>query len=206
MNPAVRLSATTTLVFALFHGALAQKAGIGLKLGPQASKTPTELLRTTWMPGAVAGIYAPWRVGPRMEIQPEVLFSVMGSGFVEPDDDRYSVRSMYLQVPVSFKLYLSNAFNFHGGVQASRLIRADRSFADDRTDFTTRLNRMDYGLIGGLGVDLRNGVDFTLRYLNGMTPILANDQVLFPRNQVLSFTVGYRVKQIKVSNRSRRRR
>lgn len=206
MNPAVRLCATTFLVLALYHDALAQRAGIGLKFGPQISKAPTELLRTTWLPGVAAGIYAPWRVGPRMELQPEVLLSVMGSGFVEPDNDRYSVRSVYLQVPVSVKIYLSNSFNFHGGVQASRLIQAERSVADDRTDFTSRLNSMDFGLIGGLGMDMKNGVDFTIRYVNGMTPILTNDQVLFPRNQVLSLTIGYRVKQVRVSNRSRRRR
>ncbi len=206
MHPVNRLSATIISVLALLLGSTAQKAGIGFKVGPQASRTPTELLRTTWIPGASIGLYTPWRVGPRMELQPEVLLSMMGSGYVEPDEDRYTVRSIYFQVPLSFKFYLSNTFNLHGGVQASRLIQAERIVADGTSDFTERLNRMDYGFIGGIGVDLRSGVDFTLRYLTGMTPVLANDQVLFPHNQVLGATVGYRMKQIRVSNRSRRRR
>jgi len=206
MHPVVRLCATTTLLVACTHGATAQYAGIGLKLGPQASKTPNALLQTTWLPGAVAGIYAPWGVGPRMELQPEILISAMGSGYIEPDQDRYTVRSMYIQVPVSFKMYLSNAFNLHGGVQASRLISAERTFAEDRSDFTSRFNRMDYALIGGLGLDLASGFDFTLRYLNGMTPVLANDQVLFPRNQALSMTAGYRMVQVRTKNKSRRRK
>lgn len=206
MKPAGRLCATIILECALFHGAFAQMAGIGFKAGPLMSRTPTELLRTTWVPGAVGGIYIPWGVGPKMELQPEVLLSAMGSGFVEPDDDRYSIRSIYLQVPLSFKLYMSNTFNIHGGVQASRLIQAQRSVAEESSDFTDRLNRMEYGFIGGAGLDLATGVDFTLRYQYGMTPVLANDQVLFPRNQAVSVTVGYRVTQVKVSNRSRRRR
>lgn len=206
MHPAVRLCATTTFLVAAIHGANAQKAGLGLKLGPQASKTPSELLQTTWLPGAVVGIYAPWGVGPRMELQPEILISAMGSGYIEPDADRYTVRSMYIQVPVSFKMYFSNVFNLHGGVQASRLISAERTFAENRSDFTNRINRMDYALIGGLGLDLSSGFDFTVRYLNGMTPVLTNDQVLFPRNQALSVTAGYRMVQVRTKNKPRRRK
>lgn len=206
MSPFTRLLATIVPLVALHHGSFAQKAGIGFKGGVQMSRTPTELLRTTWIPGASIGIYAPWGVGPKMELQPEVLIAAMGSGFVEPDEDRYTIRSIYLQVPLNFKLYVSNTLNFHAGVQASRLIQAERTLGEERFDHTERLNRMDYGFIGGLGLDLGRGVDLTLRYLNGMIPVLANDQVLFPRNQAISGTVGYRLKQIRVAGRSRRRR
>ncbi len=206
MALSLRICTTVFAASVLASGTFAQKAGIGLKGGPLASRTPTELLRTTWTPGLTGGVYLPWGVGPKMEIQPEILISAMGSGFIEPDDDRYSIRSIYLQIPVSFKLYFSNTMNIHAGLQASRLIQAQRVAGDDRRDFTDRMNRMDYGLIGGLGADLRRGLDFTVRYINGMTPVLSNDQVLFPKNQAVSLTVGYRMTQMSVAGKSRRRR
>lgn len=206
MALSLRICTTLFTASVLISGAFAQKAGIGLKGGPLASRTPTELLRTTWTPGLTGGVYLPWGVGPRMEIQPEILIAAMGSGFIEPDDDRYSIRSIYLQVPVSFKLYFSNTLNMHFGVQASRLIQAQRIDGENRTDFGERLNRMDYGFIGGLGIDLRRGLDFTARFIYGMTPVLSNDQVLFPKNQAVSLTVGYRLTQMSVANKSRRRR
>lgn len=206
MALSLRICTTVFTASVLASGTFAQKAGIGLKGGPLASRTPTELLRTTWTPGLTGGVYLPWGVGPKMEIQPEILIAAMGSGFIEPDDDRYSIRSIYLQIPVSFKLYFSNTMNVHAGMQASRLIQAQRVDGEDHRDFTDRLNRMDYGLIGGLGADLSRGLDFTARYIYGMTPVLSNDQVLFPKNRAVSLTVGYRLTQMSVANKSRRRR
>lgn len=206
MALSIRTCITLLAASALVSGACAQKVGIGLKGGPLVCRTPTELLRTTWLPGLTGGIYIPWGIGPRMEIQPEVLVSAMGSGFIEPDDDRYTIRSLYIQVPVNFKFYVSNTLNLHGGVQASRLIQAQRIAGENTRDFSERLNKMEFGLIGGIGADLQRGLDLTVRYINGMTPILSNDQVLFPRNQAVSVTVGYRMTQMSVTNKSRRRR
>lgn len=185
---------------------MAQKAGIGLKAGPQLSYTHSELIETRMLPGGVLGVYVPWGLGPRLEVQPEVLLSAMGSGFVANTGEVSTIRSYYLQVPVNVKLYLSNVVNFHAGLQASQVLKAERTSSDERNDFTRRLNRMDYGLIGGLGLDFRSGVDLTLRYLNGMTPVLEGDQILFPRNRALSLTVGYRLKEIRMRTVARRRR
>lgn len=185
---------------------MAQKAGIGLKAGPQLSYTHSELIETRMVPGGVVGIYVPWGLGPRLELQPEVLLSAMGSGFVANTGEVSTLRSYYLQVPVSAKVFLSNVVNFHAGIEASRVLKAERTVADARNDFTQRLNSSDFGLIGGVGFDFPNGVDLTLRYLNGMRPVLANDQILFPKNRSVSVTVGYRMKEISVKPKARRRR
>lgn len=185
---------------------MAQKAGIGLKAGPQLSYTHSELIETRMVPGGVVGIYVPWGLGPRLELQPEVLLSAMGSGFVANTGEVSTLRSYYLQVPVSAKVFVSNVVNFHAGIEASRVLKAERTVAEERNDFTQRMSSTDFGLIGGLGFDFTNGMDLTLRYLNGMRPVLANDQILFPRNRSFSFTVGYRLKEIRMKAKSRRRR
>jgi len=184
----------------------AQQLGIGFKLGPQASKTRSETIRTTFLPGGVAGIYIPWGLGPRMELQPEVLINYMGSGYIEPDDDRFTTRTLYLQFPVNFKVFLSNTFSVQAGAQAARLLNAERTMNEERTDVTERYNSMEFSFLGGLGLDLRSGVDLTFRYQNGMTPVLANDRALFPRNQVFSFTMGYRMAQLHTNRVTRHRR
>lgn len=206
MSPLVRLLATTLLATTITYTAQGQLVGVGLKLGPQASHTPSELLETRWLPGAVAGLYVPWGVAPKLELQPEVLVQAIGSGYVSPTGERTSMRSLYVQVPLSFKLYLSNTVNLHAGVFAMRVLAARNVVANEGTDFADRLNRMDYGLHGGMGLDLASGLDLTLRYTGGMTPILANDQSFFPHNRMASFTVGYRMAQLKVGKITRRRR
>jgi len=206
MSPSVRLLATTTTALAFAATCQAQFIGLGVKGGPQLSHTPSELLETKWIPGAVAGLYVPWGVGPKMEIQPEVLVTAIGSGYIGPQETLTTMRSLYLQVPVSFKLYASNTVNFHGGVFGMRVLAAQNVVADQRTDHTKRLNRMDYGLHGGFGLDFPSGFDLTLRYSLGMTPVLANDQTFFPHNRVATFTAGYRMTQLKVSKFTRRRR
>jgi hypothetical protein len=177
-----------------------------MKVGPLASKTRSETIRTTFLPGGVAGIYIPWGLGPRMELQPEVLVSYMGSGYIEPDDDRFTTRTLYLQFPVNFKIFLSNTFNLQAGAQAARLLFAERTTTDLRTDVSDRYKNMEFSFLGGLGMDFPSGVDLTLRYQNGMTPVLLNDRALFPRNQVLSFTMGYRMAQLRTTRVTRRRR
>jgi hypothetical protein len=141
-----------------------------------------------------------------MELQPEVLISYMGSGYIEPDDDRFTTRTVYLQFPVNFKIFLTNTFNLQAGAQAARLLMAERTADDLRTDVSERYRNMEFSFLGGLGLDFPSGVDMTFRYQNGMTPVLLNDRALFPRNQVVSVTMGYRIAQLRTKRVTRRRR
>lgn len=205
MRPAVQFGAFALPFLLLSTAVHAQRTGLGLKIGPQLCYTPSELLGTSIIPGGVAGIYIPWGIAKRMELQPELLLSAMGSGYVEPDNDRYTVRTLYIQAPLNFKFYVSNTINFHLGAQAAYILRATRSDDASGTNLSDQYNSVEYGITGGLGADLRSGLDFTMRYVNGMTPILANDQMLFPRNRSIGLTIGYRLIQFK-PNLVRKRR
>lgn len=184
----------------------AQRSGIGVKGGMLASHVRSGAYTSQYVPGATAGIYAPLLGHPRFEIQPEVLITALGSAHTSPEGERYTVRTLYLQVPISAKVYLSNVVNAQLGVQASKLLTAQQSGAGDATNITGSYRPDEIALILGIGADLRSGLDLTLRYHNGMTPVLKDDNSLFPRNQAFMITMGYRIVGFKAPSLARKRR
>lgn len=183
----------------------AQHSGIGIKGGILMSGTRSGAITTNMIPGATAGLYVPLRAGPRMELQPEVLITSLGAGYTLPDNERSTVRTLYVQVPVSAKIYLGNTFNLQGGLLMGRLLLAQQNSSDGPADVTDSYNKWDLGLVLGAGADLITGLDLGLRYYNGMRPVLANDQRLFPRNQAYMLTAGYRLGRLKPVHFTRKR-
>ncbi len=175
----------------------AQSTGIGFKGGLLASTVKALNVRTGPMPGATIGLYVPCGIGPRMELQPEVLLSSLGSTYFEPDGDVTMVRSLYLQLPISLKMYIGNSFNVAGGFQFAKLLLAQEQGTEVNALVTDSYNTLDMGFIGGVGMDLVSGIDFSLRAYGAMTPSLRNDDALFPKNRSLEFTVGYRFTQFR---------
>lgn len=186
--------------------ALAQRSGIGIKGGPLAAHTRSAVFSSQYVPGATAGIYAPILGGSRFELQPEVLITAFGSGHTSPEGERYSVRTIYAQIPLSAKIYFTNTINLQVGVQASKLILAEQTDPNGSSDITGSYDQNELALLLGAGADLRSGLDLTLRYHNGLTPILVNDNALFPRNQAMMLTVGYRVFAFRAPRLPARRR
>lgn len=194
------------LVLVLCQTAIAQRSGFGLKGGLMASSATAQQVRTSIIPGATAGIYAPFHAGARMEIQPELLISAMGAGFTYPDGDQVDLRTLMVQVPVSVKVFLSNSFNLQTGVQFGKVLAAYRTQDEERTTITEEMRPVDMGVTFGLGGDLSSGVDLTLRYYNGLWTILSEDDALFARNRTLQMTLGYRLVSFKGFTATRKRR
>lgn len=182
-----------SLVFSVVSHA--QSAGIGFKGGIQASIAKALFVRTHPIPGGTAGLYFPWGIGPMMELQPEVLISTLGSGWMEPDGDTYIERSIYVQVPLTFKRYLSNGFNLAAGYQFGKPIAANVTGSEGNSSTVDRYNHLDMGVVGGVGMDFQHGLDLSLRVYNAVTRFYRNDDALFAKNRSIQFTVGYRVHQ-----------
>ncbi len=175
----------------------AQSAGIGFKGGLLASTVKALNVRTGPIPGATVGFYVPCGIGPRMELQPELLLPSLGSSYYEPDGDVTVVRSLYLQIPVSLKMYIGNGLNMAGGFQFGELLLAQQIGTEGSGSVKSSYNALDMGFIGGLGMDLESGLDLSIRAYGAMTPALQDDDVLFPKNRSLEFTLGYRFTQFK---------
>jgi hypothetical protein len=183
-----------------------QHSGIGIKGGFVNSSMQSEVTGFGPIPGATLGLYMPLHTGPRMELQPEMLFTTLGARYNLPDGDGFTDRILYLQFPLVMKLYLGNAVNVQPAIQPSYKLKAWRTGAESTDDISGYYNNIDFALIPGLGIDLRSGWDMTIRYQHGVSASLANDQTVFPRHRALSFTLGYRVVQYKLRAPVRKRR
>lgn len=183
----------------------AQSSGIGFKGGIQASTAKAIVIRTQPIPGGTAGIYFPCGIGPMMELQPEVLVSTLGNGWLEADGDSYIERSIYLQMPVVLKRYFGNGFNVSLGYQVGKPLLVESTNTSPGKSTLERYNDLDMGVVGGLGMDFQHGLDLSLRAYNAHTRFLRNDDALFAKHRSIQLTVGYRFHQFG-GGASRRRR
>ena len=152
------------------------------------------------------GLYLALHGGSRFELQPELLITLQGSSYTAPENDLQRLdRQLYLHLPIAAKLFLTNAFNLHLGGQVGWLLLARASTPEGSRDSRSDFVSLDAGIVVGMGLDLRNGTDLTLRYFNGLTPTLTNDSTVFPHNNTLQITVGYRFMRIGAADHGRRR-
>ncbi len=181
----------------LAASAHAQHSGIGIKGGPLMSTYRAFHIKTAPIPGVTLGVYLPLAAAPRLEVQPELLLTMLGTALTEPDGDRSTLRTAYVELPLSAKFYFNNTVNLHGGLQLGKLITAHRTDPNGTTDVREGYNSFDMGFIMGAGLDLGNGLDLTMRYYTGMPTLLKNDDSLFPRNRSLQLTIGKRLVQMR---------
>ncbi|MBK7943806.1 MAG: PorT family protein [Flavobacteriales bacterium] len=205
MYRSLHLLTCSLLIIPLTNAACAQHSGIGIKGGPLASHMQSATLSTNKIPGASLGIYVPLRAGPRMELQPEFLLTSFGARYAMADGGTSAVRTLYAQVPLSFKLYLGNIFNGQVGLQMGRLLTAQQSTEAGRTTVTESYEHWDYGFILGAGADMVSGLDLGLRYYNGLRPVMMDDDGSYPRNRALMLSAGYRVGRLRAPKLNRRR-
>jgi hypothetical protein len=204
MYPAVGRLALLLFVLVPF-GAFSQRSGIGLKAGLGAAQTRSGAMNGRLTAGGTAGIYAPLLAAPRFELQPEILLTALGSGHIGSNDERYAVRSLYVQVPLVAKVYIGSTLNAQIGALAGKLVHAAQFTGSGTRDVTADHRPDEIALLLGAGLDLPSGLDITFRYHNGLTPVLANDELLFPRNQAFLISLGYRIVSLGAPRMQRRR-
>jgi len=175
------------------------KSGLGYKLGAQMATNRSAAFAYEPIAGAVLGMYAPLCVGNRLEIQPELLFSMQGSALAPSEGERSVTHLFYVQMPVSVKVYFSNTLNLQTGVQAGYLLTA----LNNGSAVKDLYKPLDIGFNVGFGFDMRSGTDLSVRYYSGMTPVLADDATIFPTNRTIQITAGRRFIRFKTRGRSR---
>lgn len=199
-----------TLVFLavlLAFAALPQTAaaGIGLKGGFSLAKfsvSSTEPLPFSFEnnSGAVAGVFADFGFGP-LSIQPEILYVRMGA---KAEYDPIVIKYLldYVQVPVLIKLRVVQAGPVRpvlcaGGYGSWMIKGQGLTISGELTgkeDITDVLNRFDYGLVGGAGVEFKlPGIRLSVegRYNFGLANVLKNaEEGNAMKNRALMALVG----------------
>jgi hypothetical protein len=156
--------------------------------------------------GFNAGLFAKLPITKGFSIQPELLYTVKGakdtySNFIQGNGEyRYNLN--YLELPVLAVVNLAKNFNLHAGGYAAYLVSA--TVKDVRSDGTIvgakelradDFKRFDYGLVGGLGIDITN---FTIgaRYNYGLSSIgkagsLSGSLTKNSKNSAISVYLGF---------------
>jgi hypothetical protein len=155
--------------------------------------------------GFNAGFFAKLPVTRGFSIQPELLYTSKGAketyNNIIQGEGEYRFNLNYIELPVLAVINVAKNFNIHAGPYVSYLaeaniknLRNDHS-QDEIADLDTDdFNRIDYGLVGGLGIDISN---FTIgaRYNYGMREIgksgsLAGQVTKDSRNSAISLYIG----------------
>jgi hypothetical protein len=157
--------------------------------------------------GLNLGLFAKLPVSKGVSIQPELLYSSKGAkvSYTNPLlGGEYRFNMNYLELPVLAVFNLGKNFNIHAGGYAAYLTSANVKAEDNGSsneelvNFDEKqFNRFDYGLVGGLGFDIKN-VSIGARYNYGLNQIGEKDQSVLSRevlrnakNNNISLYVGY---------------
>ena len=155
--------------------------------------------------GFNAGFFAKLPVTRGFSIQPELLYTSKGAkekynNFIQGAGE-YRLNLNYIELPVLAVINLAKNFNVHVGPYVSYLAAANiKNLHEDHSQDeiaeldADNFNRVDYGLVGGLGVDISN---FTIgaRYNYGLREIgksgsLSGQVTKDSRNSAISLYIG----------------
>lgn len=151
------------------------------------------------------GLFAKLPVTRGLSIQPELLYSVKGSkvtynlGVLGSNEYRFNLN--YVEVPVLAVINLGKNFNLHAGGYAAYLAQANIKREEDGPNDQIadlnedNFNRFDYGLVGGLGIDVES-VTIGARYNYGLREVgkadnFGSQALKNSKNSAISLYVGF---------------
>lgn len=183
-----KLIFTLSLIGLVTAGAFAQLSG-GLKAGVNFANQKFESDGISFSPDGLVGFHAGAYVNiapsEKFSIQPELLFNMVGS---KVEDSEFKMS--YISIPVMFKYSPAPIFNIQAGPQFGFLMGAKL----DDEDFKDNFKGLDLGVGIGAGVDLPMGLNFTLRYVLGLSDIGDGElSEVTVKNNVLQASIGYRL-------------
>jgi len=178
---------------------------VGVKGGLNLAKFKENMRDENFKIGFNFGLFAKMPVSRGFSIQPELLYSSKGSTLKYDGDfgkGEYRVNLNYVEIPVMGVLNISKNFNLQAGGYVGYLAKGNvKDMKDDGTvenavDLKAEnFNRFDYGLVGGLGVDIQT---FTVgaRYDYGLKEIGDNSSLSGQltgnsKNNVVTFYIGF---------------
>lgn len=204
------LAGMICLSFVSFTKAQTLSPSVGIKGGVNFTNLYTEDVDdNNILTSFNAGLYVNLPVSSGVSIQPELNFSRKGSELVY--DNAFAsgttrLKLNYLEMPVLLKLNVTPNFNIHFGPYAAYLIDGkatnesnDGSFNFEDNISNDDLNKWDYGLSGGVGLDF-GSTSLGVRYNYGLQNIgkerdFGGSTYTFPdsKNSALSMYLGIKL-------------
>ena len=137
----------------------------------------------------------------KFSLQPEVYYSGQGYDIQSNDNaDDIEFQLDYINVPVLAKYYFVDGFYGEVGPQIGFNINSeiDSNPDGDSGDInfnSDAINTIDFGVVGGLGYKLNNGLFFNARYNLGLSYVFSSEDLggfdIDARNRVFMIGAGF---------------
>ncbi|WP_375416748.1 porin family protein [uncultured Hymenobacter sp.] len=174
-----------------------------------AGYAPEGAISREMRPGFHAGIYATLPLGAGFAIEPGVSYSEKGTvlrGTVPVEALEFlntqlkgTARLAYVDVPVLAKVFVTPNFYLFAGPQASFLVSGKgrveagalgfNAYQQD-FDIKNQLRSVDFAAVGGLGVQLNNGLGLSAGYDYGLTSLDAGNR-FDAQNRVIKASLNF---------------
>jgi hypothetical protein len=192
----VAIAALMLCCSAVFAQHMKGKPSFGFKAGVNVSTFRTAVDYSDFGPspkmGQVFGAFVQIPISSRFFLQPEFLYSQMGSMAKSTLWGDVTFRYNYFSIPVLLKYKVGKTFNVSAGFEANNLIRARQKQVTKTSTITYDIKDFDFAYTAGIGTSSNKWI-FDLRYIHGSQDVSpASSQTTF-FNQAVQVTVGYKL-------------
>ncbi|WP_047545908.1 porin family protein [Psychroserpens sp. Hel_I_66] len=150
--------------------------------------------RTAFHVGGVAEIM----ISDKFSVQPELLYSAQGLQQKEEFEGftfESKLKLDYINIPIMAKYYVAEGFSIEAGPQVGFLLSAKEEFEfegdSEEEDVKDAFNSIDFGAGVGVGYRMDSGLNFSARYVLGLSNIFEDSGDFSAQNNVIQVSVGY---------------
>jgi hypothetical protein len=185
---------TTIFMCLVFFGAGVYAQGIsvgvkgGLNLANQTYSGNGYTSSPSFRPTIHVGGYATLMFSEHLGLQPELLYSGQGA-----KSGSAAYKFNYIAIPVLVRYNVNKLLSFHAGPQISLLASAKFDNGATTVDYKDRVKSSDVSAAAGVTVDLPIKLNFTFRFIKGLTDISESVSSVKTKNYTLQLSVGYKL-------------
>lgn len=151
----------------VFSQSIFDRLHFGIKAGGNYSDFSNANFDTEGLPGFHAGAIIAFDINEKWSVQEDFLFSTQGAKIKGGISDGKDLKLSYISVPIVLKYKTSFGLYFEAGPQVG--ILASEDFKEiTNNDFAEKI---DAGMVGGIGYQFPNGLGIGARYYYGLTDI-----------------------------------
>ncbi|WP_337965545.1 porin family protein [uncultured Flavobacterium sp.] len=152
-----------------FSQSLFDRLHFGLKAGANYSDFNNANFDTEGLPGFHAGAIVAFDINKNWSIQEDFLYSTQGAKLKGGLSDGKEIKLSYISVPIVVKYKTDFGLYFEAGPQVGILASQDfKKLTNSDADFAEKI---DAGIVGGIGYQLPSGLGIGARYYMGLTDV-----------------------------------
>jgi hypothetical protein len=171
-----------TLLFLLLSMSSFSQVALGVKTGLNLSdvKFDQSLVPHNIKPGLHIGLLSTIDIKGKVNLRPELLYSVKGWGFeANPNGGSGKVNLHYMNVPLLVGYKAFDKFTILFGPEAGLLLSASSSFDGKKVNLSDQLKKFDIGADLGLAYQIHPKVGLEMRYnygFKGLYEVMFTDE------------------------------